>query len=163
MAKERCVGSSEYAPLFWASPWVFANFPYQRQKADMDIEIHGTHRILRTPTGYFLHHMGNNGLHNLDVVHTIPVPCYAQIKQKRMLKMSSESLFCLCLPWGPNSHPPSRLLWLWCVCSFFFFYRWNVKSSVWSTLANTQTGFPYGANVDKEEDCKSVWKNHYCL
>lgn len=89
----------------------------------MDMEIHETHRILRAPAGYFLHHMGNNGLHNLDVeVHTIPVPRYAEIKHKRMLKMSSESLFCFFIPWGPNSHPPTRLLRLWCVCSFFFFF-----------------------------------------
>lgn len=29
----------------------------------------------------------------------------------------------------------------------FFFHRWNIKSNVWSALANTQTEFPYGANV----------------
>lgn len=92
----------------------------------MDIEISGTYRILKTPAGYFLYHMGNNGLHNLDVeVHTILVPRYAKIKQKRMLKMSSESLFCFFIPWGPNSHPPTSLppLTLVCLQLFFLFHR----------------------------------------
>lgn len=33
------------------------------------------------------------------------------------------------------------------VAFFFFLPRWNVESSMWSALANTQTGFPYGSNV----------------
>lgn len=73
--------------------------------------------------------MGNAGLHNLDAdVHTIPVPCYAKIKHKCMLKMSSESLFCFFILWGLNSHPPAPLIWLWCVWILFFASIRGVKT-----------------------------------
>lgn len=104
MAKERRVG-------VWNVHQALLILPYQRHRKQTLILKFMELRILRSPASYFLHHMGNNGLHNLDVeVHTISVPCYAKIKHKRMLEMSSESVFCFFIAWGPNSHPPTRLL-----------------------------------------------------
>lgn len=92
--------------------------------------------------------MGNNGLHNLDAeVHAIPVPCYAKIKLKCTLKMSSEPFFCFFILWGPNSPSPSPLLRLWCVCVPFFAQMKCEVVYMWSAVANTETGFPYVANV----------------
>lgn len=127
------------------------------QAPGRDIEIHGTHGILRTPVGYFLCHMGNKGLHNLDAeVHTIPVPCYAKIKHKCTLKMSSEPFFCFFLLWGPNSHSPTPLFRLWCVCVPFFAQMKCEVVYMWSTVANTETGVflccKCVMNADEEAD-----------
>lgn len=64
-------GDLKYAAWDKASPWVFANSPTAEAKIpDRGIKIHGTHRIPRTPIGYLPCHMGNNGLHNLDMEKT---------------------------------------------------------------------------------------------
>lgn len=69
----------KYAEGMWASPWVFANSPIaQTQGPDRGIKIYS---IPRKPSGYLPCHMGNNGLHNLDMeMHTFPAHCYSQIK-----------------------------------------------------------------------------------
>lgn len=74
-------GDLKYAAWDKASPWVFANSPTAEAKIpDRGIKIHGTHRIPRTPIGYLPCHMGNNGLHNLDMEKdTFPTPCYTKI------------------------------------------------------------------------------------
>lgn len=72
----------KYVMWDWALPWIWANSPIAETKgADRSIKMHNAHIIPRNPTGYLPYHMGNNGVHNLDMeIHTFPAPCYLKLK-----------------------------------------------------------------------------------
>lgn len=61
----------------------FLILPHNRDRGTRQggIKIHRAHSIPRIPPGYLPCHMGNSGLHSLDMeMHTFSPLCYTQIK-----------------------------------------------------------------------------------